>query len=70
MGFLKKVRKRTRQQPERKPREPLDTDFMRSLIFEDNPFENEEPEIVRVFDVDGNEVEIHEQKRPTRNHSR
>ena len=68
MRFFQKMRDKTRQ----KPQDPLDTDFMRSLIFEENPFENEEPAVTRIYDVDGNELEvhIHEQKRPTRNHGR
>ena len=36
--------------------DPFDTDFMRSISFEENPLEDEIPDSVQFFDKHGNEV--------------
>ena len=36
--------------------------FLDSILFEENPFENETPDEIRCFDLDGNEVSLNETK--------
>lgn len=44
------------KQPEKKSVQELNTDFVKSIDFTKNPFENEQPEKVRIYDINGNEV--------------
>lgn len=39
-------------------REHLQTDFVKSIDFEENPFEDETPDEVVLYDRDGNEVPL------------
>ena len=41
---------------ERKVQATVNTEFVKGISVEENPFENETPESVRVYDLDGNEV--------------
>lgn len=41
---------------ERKGEATVSTEFVKGISIEENPFENETPEDVRVYDLDGNEV--------------
>ena len=33
-----------------------ETDFMKGISFEENPFEDETPDEIRMYDMNGNEV--------------
>lgn len=35
---------------------PINNEFLRSISIEENPFENEQPDETRFFDLSGNEV--------------
>ena len=37
-----------------------ETDFMKGIIFEENPFEQESPAVFQAFDLNGNEVILDE----------
>lgn len=38
--------------------ETMNTEFVKGILFEENPFENEVPEKVVVFDLEGNRVQV------------
>lgn len=44
------------QKAEKKEGATVNTDFVKSISFEENPFENEIPADTKVYDIDGNEV--------------
>ena len=35
-------------------------EFLKGIIFEENPFENETPDEIRAYDLQGNEVRFNE----------
>lgn len=37
-----------------------ETEFLKGIILEENPYEDEQPEIVTYYDLNGNEVTINE----------
>lgn len=37
-----------------------ESDFLRGIVFEDNPYEEETPAEVTYYDTNGNEVEVDE----------
>lgn len=37
-----------------------ETEFLKGIVFEENPFEDEQPDAVQFFDLQGNEVSHHE----------
>ena len=37
-----------------------ETDFLKGIILEENPYEDEQPETVAYYDLNGNEVTIDE----------
>ena len=39
---------------------PKETEYLKGIIFEENPYEEEMPDEVTHFDLDGNEVILHE----------
>lgn len=39
-----------------------ETDFMKGITFEENPFESETPDSVQAYDLNGNEVSNHEEE--------
>ena len=42
-----------------------ETEFMKGITCEENPFEAETPDSVRTYDLDGNEVNNHEEEHST-----
>ena len=36
------------------------TEFLKGILFEENPYEDETPDEIRAYDLHGNEVSIHE----------
>ena len=58
-GFLKKNNRAvglSESTAQRKETATVNTDFVNSLTFEENPFENEIPADTKMYDLDGNEV--------------
>lgn len=39
-----------------------ETEFLKGIVFEENPFEKEPAAHIQVYDLDGNEVELNEAK--------
>lgn len=37
-----------------------ETEFLKGILFEENPFEEETPDEIRAYDLCGNEVSIYE----------
>lgn len=62
MDFKRAVREfekfiNPRKRFERRVQEAMRNDFVNSIVFEENPFEDEVPVSMAVFDMDGNEVD-------------
>lgn len=57
IDFLKKDNRAGGEPADKKESTTMQTEFVKGIEFEENPFEDETPDNVKLYDLDGKEVQ-------------